>query len=106
MILPMFISCWLRWALGVGLIILLTVSLVTFAPAQTCFNGPDLDGPTRNAIESAAHRYLDMSAHGDVAGLRANAIPAIVGDFGSIEQAVVTNKQFLAGGQPTITGSY
>jgi hypothetical protein len=47
-----------------------------------------------------------MSAHGDVAGLKANAIPAIAKDFGSIEQAVVTNKQFLAAGQPAITGSY
>ena len=74
--------------------------------AQSCFNGPDLEASTRNAIETAARRYLDMSAHGDVAGLKANAIPAITGDFGSIEQAVVTNKQFLAEGQPTITGTY
>jgi hypothetical protein len=76
------------------------------ALAQTCFNGPDLDAPTRNAIESAARKYLDMSAHGDVAGLKANAIPPIAGDFASIERAVVTNKQFLAGGQATIAGTY
>jgi len=74
--------------------------------AQTCFNGPDLDPPTRNAIETAARKYLDLSAHGDVAGLKSNAIPAIAGVFGSIEQAVVTNKEFLAGGQPTIAGTY
>jgi hypothetical protein len=47
-----------------------------------------------------------MSVHGDVAGLKANAIPAIAGDFSSIEQAVVTNKEFLAGGEATITGTY
>src|SRR5271157_5291435 len=76
------------------------------AQAQSCFNGPDLDAPTKNAIESAARRYLDMSVHGDVAGLKANAIPAITGDFGAIEQAVVTNKEALAGAEPTIAGTY
>ena len=82
------------------------MALAPAALAQTCFNGPDLDAPTRNAIESAARKYLDMSAHGDVAGLKSNAIPAIAGVFSSIEQAVVTNKEYLAGGQPTITGTY
>ncbi len=47
-----------------------------------------------------------MSKNGDVAGLKANAIPAIMGDFSSIEQAVVTNKQYFAEGQSTITGTY
>jgi hypothetical protein len=87
---------------------LLVFMLATAAigPAQSCFNGPELDAPTRSAIEGAAHRYLDMSAKGDVAGLKANAIAAIAGDFGSIENAVVTNKQFLADGPSTITGTY
>jgi hypothetical protein len=89
-----------------GFAILLAILLVPSGLAQTCFNGPDLEAPTKNAIENAARKYLDMSAHGDVAGLKANAIPAIAGDFGSIEQAVVTNKQFLAGGQAAIIGTY
>ncbi|HME33579.1 MAG TPA: hypothetical protein VKG65_12555 [Terriglobales bacterium] len=76
------------------------------AQAQTCFNGPELDGPAKNAIESAARRYLDMSARGDVAGLKANAIPEIASVFGAIEQAVVTNKEALAGAEPTIAGTY
>lgn len=86
--------------------VLLAMTLGPAALAQTCFNGPDLDAPTRNAIESAARKYLDISVHGDVAGLKANSIPAITGDFSSIERAVVTNKEFLAEGQPTITGTY
>ena len=90
-----------RW-----LLLLLLLAVVPRALAQVCFNGPDLDAPTRTAIEGAARRYLDMSAHGDVAGLEANAIPAIAGDFSAIEQAVVTNKTFLADGQPTISGTY
>jgi hypothetical protein len=96
-----FCSKYHRIALAILLAVFSAASL-----AQTCFNGPDLEAPTKNAIESAARRYLDMSAHGDVAGLKANAIPAIAGDFGSIERAVVANKQFLAGGQPAITGTY
>jgi len=93
-----------RWLVWIGCVSLLAAA--SAAEAQICFNGPDLDAPTKNAIESAARKYLDMSVHGDVAGLKANAIPAITGDFGSIEHAVVTNKDFLAGGQPTITGTY
>ena len=96
-------SCWL---LRLAPLVLLWLLLSASAPAQTCFNGPDLDAPTRNAIEGAARKYLDMSAHGDVAGLKANAIPAIAGQFGSIEQAVVANKQFLAGGESTISATY
>jgi uncharacterized protein (DUF2141 family) len=74
--------------------------------AQTCSSGVELDAASKAAINSAATLYLNMSKNGDVAGLKTNAIPAITGDFGSIEQAVVTNKQNLAGGQPTIVGTY
>ena len=94
-----------RCYLWAGFVLLLVTS-VTSIWAQVCFNGPDLDAPTRTAIESAARKYLDMSVHGDVAGLKANAIPAIAGDFSSIEQAVVTNKEFLAGGPASMTGTY
>ncbi len=74
--------------------------------AQTCYSGTDLEAATKSAIEGAARQYLEMSKNGDVAGLKANAIPAITGDFGSIEQAVVTNKPYLADGTATVTGTY
>lgn len=74
--------------------------------AQNCSSGGDLDAASKSAINSAATQYLNMSKNGDVAGLKSNAIPAITGDFGSIEQAVVTNKQYLADGQASITGTY
>ena len=95
-----------RWCFRTGFVFLLTLASAPVVRAQICFNGPELDAATRNAIESAARKYFDMSAHGDVAGLKANAIPAITGDFSSIEEAVVTNKAFLAGGQAAITGTY
>jgi hypothetical protein len=77
-----------------------------FLVAQTCSSGNDLDAASKSAIDSAATQYLNMSKNGDVAGLKASAIPAITGDFSSIEQAVVTNKPYLADGQATITGTY
>jgi len=103
---PLFTSSFTCGFLGAVLAIVPWLILCPTAHAQTCFNGPDLDAAMRNAIEGAARKYLDMSAHGDVAGLKANAIPAISGVFNSIEHAVVTNKEYLAGGQPAITGTY
>jgi len=50
-------------------------------------------------VEAAARQYFEMSARGDVAGLKANAVPELAASFGSIERAVVANKEFLAQGQ-------
>jgi len=104
---PMFrtsVSCraFVLMAAFVVAILLGSQSLV----AQTCDSGADLDASAKAAINAAAKQYLDMSKNGDVAGLKANAIPAITGDFSAIEQAVVTNKQYLAEGNSTITGTY
>ncbi|HEY5175948.1 MAG TPA: hypothetical protein VII95_10335 [Terriglobales bacterium] len=87
----------------------LLLAVTITAPAvigQSCASGADLDVPTRNAVEGTARKFLDMSTRGDVAGLKANSIPAIAGDFGSIEQAVVTNKQYFVQGPATISGTY
>ncbi len=95
-----------RSALQVFVSFLLILFLAASLVAQVCSSGGDLDAATNSAIESAARRYLDMSKNGDVAGLKANAIPQITGDFSPIEQAVVTNKTYLAEGTATITGTY
>jgi hypothetical protein len=86
-------------------IVLLLLSAV-IGVGQTCNSGPDLAPASKSAIESAAQRYFNMSAGGDVAGLKANAIPALASNFTGIEQAVVDNKKFFAEGQPTVTGTY
>jgi len=85
---------------------LLALTFEAFAVGQTCSSGPDLAAGTKSAIESAAQRYFNMSAQGDVAGLKANAIPELASNFTGIEQAVVDNKKFLSQGQPTVTGTY
>jgi hypothetical protein len=89
-----------------GFFFLAVLAIAPGGLAQTCSSGADLNPATKTALETAARQYLDMSKSGDVAGLKTNAIPAITGDFGSIEQAVVTNKPYFAEGQSTVTGTY
>ena len=88
-----------------GLALALT-AMPRWLVAQTCSSGADLDAATKSAIDAAGKQYLDMSKNGDVAGLKANAIPAITGDFSSIEQAVITNKAYFSEGTSSITGTY
>jgi len=95
-----------RWLRRLGFFLLAALASTPGLLSQTCSSGADLDAATKSALDTVAKQYLSMSGKGDVAGLKANAIPAIAGDFGSIEQAVVTNKQYLAEGSSTITGTY
>jgi hypothetical protein len=97
-------SCYFFFRMG--LLLLAAIITAPAATAQTCTGGADLDVPTRNAIDAAARQYLDMSKRGDVAGLKANSIAAIAGDFGSIEQAVVTNKLYFLQGPGTVSAAY
>ena len=92
--------------LRIGFLLVAVMATVPTVRAQSCTSGADLDVPTRNAVEAAARQFFDMSSRGDVAGLKANSIPAIAGDFGSIEQAVVTNKPYFSQGPATISGTY
>ena len=97
-------TCYLL--LGMGLLLLAVTIAAPAGTAQNCASGADLDVPTKNAVEAAARQYLDLSKRGDVAALKANSIPAIAGDFASIEQAVVTNKPYFSQGTGTISGTY
>ena len=92
--------------LRTGLLLLAMMITAPAVTAQSCASGADLDVPTKNAVEAAARQYLDMSKRGDVAGLKANSISAVAGDFGSIEQAVVTNKPYFSQGPATVSGTY
>jgi hypothetical protein len=84
----------------------LTLAVGCTALAQNCYTGGEIDAATAKALESAAQQYFNMSAHGDVAGLRENAIPEVSANFGGIERAVVANRQFFAGVQPASTRSF
>jgi hypothetical protein len=95
-----------RIVIQLGILPVLILAAGLTLQGQTCSSGQDLDAPMKGAIETAAKRYLDMSKNGDVAELKANSIPQITGDFAAIEQAVVTNKPYLADGQTTIAATY
>jgi hypothetical protein len=101
-----FISRLRTCRVAFALIFFVSLPGASFVLSQTCSSGADLDNATKTAIDNAAKQYLDMSKNGDVAGLKANAIPGIAGDFGAIEQAVITNKPFLGEGTSSITGTY
>jgi len=87
-------------------LVLTIMAISQVLAAQECSSGPDLDAASKSAVDAAAKQFLQMSKNGDVAGLKANSIPAITGDFGAIEQAVITNKPYLAEGDSSITGTY
>jgi hypothetical protein len=77
--------------------------LLSAGYAQECFSGTEIDAPTSRAVEAAAQQYFNMSAQGDVAGLKANALPDVAANFGGIESAVISNKQYLGQGKPSET---
>jgi len=95
-----------RFWLRIVLLLLTIAASSSLAFAQTCTVGADLDAATRSAIENTAHHYLTLSAQGDVAGLKASAIPEVAANFSSIEQAVVDNKTYFAQGAPSATSTY
>ncbi|HUJ96082.1 MAG TPA: hypothetical protein VLW84_12500 [Terriglobales bacterium] len=60
-----------------------------------------MDEATRTALLTTAHRYFDMAAKGDVAGLRQVAVPSVAADFGGIENAVKDNQTAFSKAQAT-----
>jgi len=81
--------------------ILIAVTSVALAHAQTCFTSADMDEPTRAALQSAGTRYFDMVSRGDSASLKQNAIPSLASDFSGVENAVKENQPALAGATAT-----
>jgi hypothetical protein len=75
--------------------------LSTIGHAQTCQGGADMNAAVRSALETAAHRYFEMSARGDTTGLKQNSIPSVAASFGSIESAVKENQSAFTGASAT-----
>jgi len=83
------------WSAGCVLAALVAFSAASFA--ENCLTSSDMDAATRNALTSAAERYFNFIAAGDVASLRQNSIPSLVADFSSIQATINDNKPALAG---------
>ncbi|HYM78195.1 MAG TPA: hypothetical protein VE377_19630 [Candidatus Dormibacteraeota bacterium] len=85
-------------------------SLLAFLPrgvsAQSCQTSSDMETPIRAAIITAAQRYFEMAAKGDVASMRQGAIPTLAADFGGIEATIKKHGQSLAASQATVKASF
>ncbi len=84
-------------------------ALLVAAPAfadETCSLGSELDAQSRASLETTGKSVYDMTAKGNVYGLKANAIPSLASSFGGVEQAVTDNKSNLADSPPTLKGVY
>ena len=77
----------------------LAAALTTSCGAQECFSGSEIDPVTAKKVAAAAQQFFNLSAQGDVAGLKANAVPEVAANFRGIEQAVIANKANFAQGQ-------
>lgn len=83
-------------------LLLLAVSLLTVSAfGQTCLTSSDMDEATKAALNATAKRYFDMAAHGDVTGLKQNAIPSLASSFSGVETAVKDNQANFTGAQAT-----
>jgi len=61
-----------------------------------------MGAPVRTALETAAQRYLEMAARGDVAALKQNSIASVAASFGGIEAAVKENQAAFTGAKATV----
>jgi hypothetical protein len=92
------------WLLLLGALLgtLLGTLLAATAHAQTCQTAADMDAPVRTALETAAKRYFEMSAHGDVAALKQNSIATVASSFAGIEAAVKENHAAFDGAKTMV----
>ncbi len=65
-----------------------------------------MEASVRTALETAAKRYFEMSAHGDVAALKQHSIVAVAASFAGIEAAVKENQDAFTGAQATVRPPY
>jgi hypothetical protein len=93
-------------ALSVLLVMVTIVAAAVSAQAEECQTSSDMDAATRTAIVSAAQRYFDMAANGDLANLRQNATPAVASDFSGIEAAVKDHSSEIAGSHGTARAAF
>ena len=56
----------------------------------------------RTALETAAQRYFEMSARGDVSALQQNSIASVAASFAGIEAAVKENQAAFTGAKATV----
>jgi hypothetical protein len=79
---------------------------VTPAFAQNCLTADDIDAGARANLQNTGLQFFRLSAAGDVAGLKAAAIPSLANSFAGVETAVNDHKTDFAGAQATPASIY
>lgn len=86
-----------RWSRARLRLLLLLAGLALVPAAEAgCTTGSDMAPGTRAGIERAAQNYFQMTARGDIAGLRQNAVQVLASDFAPVEAAVRTHQAIFA----------
>ena len=73
---------------------------------QNCTVGNDLDSASKAAIESATTKFFNAAQAGDTNLFRQNSVPVIQQNFAQLEPQLMSAKEALAGGQPTLRNYY
>lgn len=87
---------------GSAFLFILLVSSSRNGVAQSCQTTGDLDDASQTTITTAAQRYFDLAAKGDIAALRQGAIPSLAASFSAAEATVKNRQQDLAGAHATV----
>ena len=85
-----------------GLLLLAAALWAGLSYGQVCQTGADMTAATRSALESAAKRYFDLSARGDVAALKQTSIASVAANFAGIEASVKDNQTAFTGAQAAV----
>jgi len=86
--------------------VLLLVALTGKSWAQGCQTSSDMDPAVNTSITTAAQRYFDLAAKGDVASMRQQSIPSLASDFNEIESAVKDYQKELSAAQASVKASF
>src|SRR5882762_8469708 len=73
---------------------------------QTCVTSADMETPVRAGLEAAGQKYFALAAKGDVAGLKASAIPSVAADFSGIQAAALDNQNSFSKEQAVVRSMF
>ena len=83
-------------------ILWMATALAAATPAwsQGCETQDEMQAQARTSMQGAAQKAFDQASRGDVAALRASAIPSLQSSFNGVAGAVNDNKAAFAGAHP------
>ena len=82
----------------------LTIAMPAWS--QGCETQDEMPAQARTSMQAAAQKAFDLASRGDVAGLRAGAIPTLQANFNGIAGAVNDNKAAFSGAHPQVRATF